>query len=451
MGKKTALKRLLPLIAALCLLLTACGGKKSGGETAAPEPQQSAEPAAPEKQETQTAPTGPESGPETDPQPAAEDGFYHVRSVEELVEAIHPLAGIVIEPGRYDLTDFLKEFPNARDYDAWNAEHEYVEILSTFDGLELLVKDVTDLYIAGGGEDPGETEIVTQPRYAAVLNFRGCKGVELSCLTLGHTDQGDCSGSVLDFYGCSKIRLRSMDLYGCGVYGISCNGGTGDVEVSNSVIRDCACGPFEVYNGEGDFTFTACELVGSDGGGYFEDNGASNLVFRGCRFGQEESNVWYFDGFAQFENCEFMEPTEYPDIEWDGDYPDVEWEPPVFEPEIMAPLTFDENSVGGTSWAGCAVIDIETLDTRYLGASGREDAADEFMALWFDEDGTGWLSRGGADCDFTWKRVDDYTVRATGEAAFDANPYAEAGAGGEGGIVWLCLRFDGEDIWFFRI
>ena len=325
--------------AMLAAALAGCGGK-TGGTQGAEQPAASQSAAAapadtpgiPAKPETETASTPAAPKAETIPVilPAAEkagaaprmseDGTIHVRSVQELVEAIHPLANIVVEPGRYNLTEFLTNYPNPRDYDEWNEAHPYVQIEDAYDGLELVVRGVAGLRIEGGSDDPMATEIVTEPRYATVLSFTDCTGVELACLSMGHTDGGDCSGNVLDFNNCQNIRLRTMDLYGCGANGISAMDGTGDMQVSNSTIRDCTYGPFEFFNVKGEFRFTACVLSGSDGGGYYAPSKGSSLTFVGCAFGEKETNRWLFDDNATFENCVWSQVTQYPDIA----YPDVD-------------------------------------------------------------------------------------------------------------------------------
>lgn len=245
------------LVLLLILALAGCGAKGGDAHPSSPAP----------------APSAPETP------PAPTDGYTHVSTVEELVEAIRPQAKIMIEP-----------------------------------------------------------------RYAAVLNFSGCTGIELGCLTMGHTDTGDCSGDVLYFDNTKSIYLHSLDLYGCGVYGIGCNDFCGNMYVTNSTIRDCEYGPFEIFNGEGDFEFTACTLSGNGGGGVFEINEVSQLSFIACSFGQEESNYWYFDESASFDDCEFMEP-DYEDFY--GDYDEYV---PAFDPEAMEEISSPYKNTDSDLW-----------------------------------------------------------------------------------------------------
>ena len=313
------------LTAAMMLAsLSGCGAKTEESQSASAASAVSEAAPNPPAAEIAGGEAGAEQIADVDEQPAeaaetavqqAEDGAFHVQSVEELLEAIRPQASIVMEPGRYNLTEFLANYPNPRDFDLWNEAHEYVQINDAFDGLELVVKGVNDLSITGGSDDPAATEIVIEPRHATVLGFTDCTGIELACLTMGHTDGAECSGDVLDFYHCRNIRLRTMDLYGCGAYGITAMDGCGDMLVSNSTIRDCSYGPFAIYTGEGEFRFTACTLSGSEGGGDYGPESGSSLVFDGCAFGLQESNRWYFDNDVTCENCQWSSPTEYPDVD----------------------------------------------------------------------------------------------------------------------------------------
>jgi len=410
------MKKILALMLAAIMLLSlaGCGAKP----VPAPSPSPSAEPLPAETPADTRA-----------LQPDAEDGVYHVSSVEELVEAIRPGAGITIEPGRYDVTDFLKGFPNPRDWDAWNEEHEYVQISDVYDGLELVVRNTPDLYIKGGSEDPADTEIVIEPRYAAVLNFENCKGLELACLTMGHTDQGDCSGNVLNFDKCRNVYLRTMDLYGCGVYGIGAYNGSGNLYVSNSTIRDCAYGPFEIFEGEGDFQFTACTLAGSDGGGWYDVNEVSQLSFIGCFFGEQESNFWYFDETASFENCEWSEITEYPD------YSGADWE---FDPETFEELSVDEDMMGDTYWIGYVRVDPQSGETEELPVFEVE--------LTLDEDRSGELAYWGGELDITWRCEDGMVFLESEDGNFYVTVYRSTD---EAEIVWLMMQLYNDIVWLY--
>lgn len=402
----------LMLVTLLAALLAGCGERP-----AASEPEQ---PAKQVDEQTPAAPASPQPPADTFAAPATDGnepdgGAIHVRSVAELLEAIAPDANIVIESGRYNLTEFLEDYPNARDQDAWDEEHPYVKLGAVFDGVEVTIMNVTGLSVSGGAFDPAETEIVTEPRYAAVLNFDHCADVELACLTMGHTEQGDCSGNVLDLDSCQNIALRTMDLYGCGVYGIHANN-CGDLTVSNSTIRDCTYGSVDISYSTGDNLFTACTLSGSNGAGYYEPTALSTLAFVGCFFGEGESTGWYFRNTAAFENCEWSEPTSYPDREED---PDVSY---GFYPENMEQAPFDNGCLGRSCWAGYAEVDPQSGETEYFGLMGQDAKPSLLVTLDLDEDGTGALSFGTEKEDVTWEFMD-------------------------GGVA--CRRGDGSNVYFF--
>jgi hypothetical protein len=195
----------------------------------------------------------------------------------------------------------------------WNANHEYVQIRECFDGLELLIQNVDNLTIIGGSEDFAETEIVTEPRYATVLDFYQCTDVEMGQFTIGHTEYSECEGDVLDFSACSDVKLYDMDIYGCGLYGIGAMEDCGNISVNDTIIRDCSNGPLWLVGGTGTYEFTSCRLTGSWGGGYYESSDASALRFVECEFGESESNKWYFNEEAEFVDCVWSEITQYPD------------------------------------------------------------------------------------------------------------------------------------------
>jgi hypothetical protein len=258
---------------------------------------------------------------------------------------------------------------------------------------------------------------------------------------MGHTNGGDCSGDVLYFDNSRKIYLRTVDLYGCGVCGIGCNNFSGDLYVSNSTIRDCEFGPFEIFNGEGDFRFTACTLSGSGGGGYFGSNETSQLSFVGCFFGQQESNEWVFRKRLHLKIVNSCLPDEYPDF----DYSDYEEYVPVFDPEQMTEIAFDKSMLGSTSWVGYAAADPQSGDMRYLGMSGPENADADYAYLFLDEDGTGWLEYRHETLDLEWDQTDaKLACLENAEHSLYASLYQN-----EDSDYWLLMQYDNELIWFY--
>ena len=276
------------------LLLAACGGQE-GDSGRGRRPQQ-----AEEKQET-------EEKQDTEVTPAAaappaqvtqlDDGAIHVSSAEELVKAIAPGADIVLEPGVYNLSEYL-ESPDASDTD-------HVQISENYDGRDLQISGVEGLTIRGASAE--DTEIIIDPRSADVLRFVCCTDITLKDLTMGHSvEAGACEGEVLDFYECSDITLSGMDLYGCGTYGINASRVYG-LDVQDSVIHDCSSGG--VYlSASTDTGFRSCSFTGIEG--YELISGfMSRAVFTDCGFSGNdcEDMVYAYRGYVEFKGCDFGE------------------------------------------------------------------------------------------------------------------------------------------------
>ena len=200
-------------VALVFVLLAGCG-------TAAAPSQPGAEPAA-------------ETQPETQAQtPVSDDGrpIVCVHTVDELLDAIAPDTVIVLESGNYNL-------PSAADYGA-ATDSPWYRWEEAYDGYQLTVQDVSNLSLTGEGM--GETILSTDPRYADVVQFHNCKGIELSKLTVGHTQEpGYCAGGVLFFNSCEKILVEACGLYGCGTIGVWAMD-SADLTVMNSSIYECS-------------------------------------------------------------------------------------------------------------------------------------------------------------------------------------------------------------------
>ncbi|MBQ8015833.1 MAG: DUF3298 domain-containing protein [Clostridia bacterium] len=235
-----------------------------------------------------------------------------VSSVEELFNAVSPNTNITLKKGYYNMSSFVSEVWETQG-ESWNSSHSYVKLRECFDGAEVIITDVSNLYISGETDNFADTELVVTPRYAAVLSFENCRDFGLSGITMGHTETGDCSGNVLNFSECQNINLKSMDLYGCGVYGIGAKDKTGNVYVSNSTIRDCSNGPMNVDDADGAFEFTNCTLTDSDGFGYFERTDNCTLRFTDCTFGYWETSHFMFLEDITTENCTWSEDYIYPE------------------------------------------------------------------------------------------------------------------------------------------
>ena len=236
-----------------------------------------------------------------------------VTTAEELLEAIGPDTEILIGEGQMNLSTALQNLWD-QGGSAWNAEHKYVQLQECYDGVELVIQDAENLRIAGASENPADTELVIEPRYGAVLTFKNCRNVELASLTMGHTQMGECTGNVVNFSRCENALLQQLDLYGCGVYGLSAKD-SGNFHVRESVLRDCSRGPVDIEGGSGFFRFYDCSLTGSEAYAYYDGIEDTQLYFNRCTFGPKETEYFWFREDLEAVNCSWSEDIEiYPEF-----------------------------------------------------------------------------------------------------------------------------------------
>jgi len=149
-----------------------------------------------------------------------------VETAEELVAAIDSNTAITLKSGVYNLSKLKQEY--SEDSVFWE---------EVFDGNQLIIKGIKNLTLQGEGDTPAE--IVVEPRYANVLNFRDSSNITIRNIIAGHTpEQGGCAGGVLAFEDCSNITILESDLYGCGIEGLTLLN-TQSLMFANSAVHDC--------------------------------------------------------------------------------------------------------------------------------------------------------------------------------------------------------------------
>lgn len=288
-----------------------------------------------------------------------------VHNTEELFEAIAPDTSIVLLDGWYNMSDWL-EATYAEQGSEWNSKHPYVELDMVYDGVMATVSGVKNLAIVGGYSSRYAANITVAPRYADVLCFEDCDTLTLANLSAGHTDTGECSGSVVMLSDCSNVNIRNCDLFGCGVEGIYADG-IRNLNVTDTHIRDCSSNALRIYGASGEVIFRDCALYNNGGGVIYQGN--TPVLFDRCALGTEESNSVAYLENAEIVDCELNE-------DWEGyEYPDIEDD--TFYPlEGLTAVRFDREVLRGTDW-----------NAYYLLSGNAGEWLDNTVQLRFDADG----------------------------------------------------------------
>ncbi len=210
------------VFALLCGCGAAIGPAQSGEAPAAP---------APTPQPTTEVVTGLEDSSQARPVDGVE--VHSVDTVDEFLTAIGPDRVISMAEGSYVLS-------MAKNYGSGSSDYYYWR--ETYDGYELVIKEVTNLSIVSeapsSAEDPAVL-LLTEPRFANVLYLENCAGISFSGLSVGHIEGGLCSGGVLYLSSCDKVSVENSKLFGCGTIALRCHDCDG-VLVENSLLTDCS-------------------------------------------------------------------------------------------------------------------------------------------------------------------------------------------------------------------
>ena len=178
----------------------------------------------------------------------------HIKTADEFLSAIASDTTVYIDVPQIDLTA-CSNYGEGADEELFLPKFggKAYTWVYCYDGFELYIGNVSNFHIVGG-------EIVTQPRYANVLNFVSCSGVTLENVYLGHTpEQGTCSGGVLNLQDSDNIILEGCDLYGCGILGIRTQH-VQNLNVQNTLIHDCSSGA-AVLDDSDNVVFLGCGVV----------------------------------------------------------------------------------------------------------------------------------------------------------------------------------------------
>ena len=229
------------------------------------------------------------------------DSQVWVSNVRDLIGAIRPGRQIYLYEGTYDLTSWAKEIMTGVSRSTGS---EYVTLDLVYDGVQVQLRGVKNLSILPAHPDD-KVEIVVSPRYADVLSLIECDNIYFEGLTMGHTpEQGSCAGGVLYLEDCGRIAMSGMDLYGCGINGISANR-TDSIQVVDSIIHDCSEGLLDFNRvkdaGFGNVEFRTCD-------GYTMLNlRESNVSFAECSF----SDLKWEPSFCSFLSTDLISKINF--------------------------------------------------------------------------------------------------------------------------------------------
>lgn len=434
-------------VLALFLLVPLAGcGVASDKEEPAGTPGQTATP----------APTLPES-PTPPEESVVKEEVIYVSTAGEFLEAIAPDVVIELAPGTYNLTEYLREASdNVSDYvargftDGWQAEIHEVERLTI------------------RGAKDGKVEVVSEPRYSDVLYFNDCSDIVIENITFGHTiEQGNCEGAVLAFDYCRKISLDSLDLYGCGTYGVVADHTVG-IALKDCIIRECSYGivdlicsdtifegctfrdnrGFDMLSLSGSFAhFEGCSFTGNEGDNflpaYYHSDSESGARFERCTFGSWESqrlNEELKDNgsFVVGEDCQ-LEAVE---SEEDGAFS-------ALDTTRLKVASFDAKVLTADEY----YILYEIVNTKSGEMSF--ETGDDVRFLTFEEDGRGcfWTDNEKGR-PFNYEMDSAYSCAISfddgGKASFGL--YADQGGAlpdSEEGTIWLALYLEDEVLWCY--
>lgn len=236
----------------------------------------------------------------------------HVSTPEELVNAIAPNTHIILESGKYDISDYVLE-------DNPDVDNEYWGYTSWWG--EYGVCNVYNMTIEG--EDPDDRpEIVIKSAFYDVFVLDQCSNITLNNLIIGHdAKKGDCSANVLAVMNSNGITGNNLDLYGCGAYGLMCMASNG-VYLYDSCIHDCTYGIVELFDDSSDICFYDCDFIDNREYTLIENGyNIGYIYFTNCKFEGNEGDLFSLyaePDYITFTDCEFGdEEREFLDEHFD--------------------------------------------------------------------------------------------------------------------------------------
>lgn len=225
----------------------------------------------------------------------------YVSTVEEMVKAIKDDAVIVLEPGTYNLTEYLLKNPQIEYGVKTDGSSKGVVALGSITEPAFVITGINNMKICSRDKD-NMAELVSEPRFELVMQLDNCVDVICENVIMGHTkEQGSCGGDVIGITNSDGISVKGCDLYGCGAYGAYVNN-CQYVDFKATTVHDCSYGCMELYD-SGTVSLINCTFENCSGGSMFVIYGtylyANNTTFRkleGDMVMADEDSTFYMYG-----------------------------------------------------------------------------------------------------------------------------------------------------------
>lgn len=172
---------------------------------------------------------------------AADQKVVTVNNMQDMVSAIASNTKIIIEEGNY-----------VASAGAIKTEYGYIK-------TGIRVENIENLTI----EAKGNVEIKLNVGYLPVFEIEGSKNITFVGLSLGHdVPEGSCEGEgdVISAFNSQNITINNCDLWGCGIVGIWTQN-SGNINVTNTTIRDCENSAVACYMPDGNMTLDNCKIL----------------------------------------------------------------------------------------------------------------------------------------------------------------------------------------------
>ena len=227
--------------------------------------------------------------------------IVNVSTVEEFINAVGDNTEIILQPGFYDFTP-CKNMVVSND----GQSGPVPGLFSVLNGI-LNINGIDNLCIKGK-EGTENTHIVTSNPDACVLKFASCKNIEIQGVTMGHiVEPGHCYAGVIGLLSVDNIKLKNLDLYGCGTYGVDGTKIT-KLRADNCRIHHCTRGAIAFAQSK-DISFADSEFSSCHNKSWvLIDAGDSEIRFKKCAFINNSSNLWPLTDEKKpfvFEECRF--------------------------------------------------------------------------------------------------------------------------------------------------